>query len=268
MLEIFKEMDAIREMYANDKSQETFNLLLLGEMGSGKTDLLQTCRRPIHIDSFDPGGTKLRRFRDAITAGWLICDTRWEKEDPMKPTVAEMWIKEMDKREKMGYFDHLGTYALDSKTSWMAAMMNRQLKSAGLAGTPPRFTHDYMPVKTMMNKFIKRMMSFPCDFILTAHFKMEKDETTGKLVCNLLSIGDMATTVPTLFDEVYVAQSKEAPGGKTAYTILTAPKGLFRARTRMGGGVFAPEEEPDIRKLLTKAGREVKDLPWKGGDAS
>ena len=57
-LTIKKEMEEIQNLYRQDKNQQTFNCLILGEMGTGKTHLLQTCRRPIHIDSFDPGGKR------------------------------------------------------------------------------------------------------------------------------------------------------------------------------------------------------------------
>ena len=263
-LQIKTEMQRIRDMYAADDSQESFNLLLCGEMGTGKTHLLHTARRPIHIDSFDPGGTKLGPLRQGIKDGWILVDTRFEKEDPMKPSVAKQWIEEMDRREKLGYFNAIGTYCIDSFSSWTNALMGKQLLGANIAGQAPRFTHDYMPVKTQQYNFIRRIMRYSCDFVLTAHLKGEKDESTGKILMRLLAIGDANITLPTLFDEVYVAITKESPTeiNKTKYFLLTSPKGPYLARTRMGSMKFTQEEEPDLTKLLKKAGREVKHLTY------
>ncbi len=114
ILEIKKKAADIQEMYRNDDSQNSFNLLCTGETGTGKSYLLRTARRPIHIDSFDPGGTKC--LRDEIGKGIIIADTRWENDDPFKPTVWNAWVKETQARMKLGYFDHLGTYVIDSST--------------------------------------------------------------------------------------------------------------------------------------------------------
>lgn len=263
-LQIKAEMSRIREMYASDDSQESFNLLLCGEMGVGKTHIIHTARRPIHIDSFDPGGTKVGPVRQGIKEGWILVDSRFEKEDPMKPSVGKLWIEEMDKREKMGYFNNIGTYCIDSFSSWTNALMGKQLLGANIAGQAPRFTHDYQPVKVQQYNFIRRMMRFSCDFILTAHLKGEKDEASGKILMRMLAIGDASITLPTLFDEVWVAVTRESPTelNKTKYLVLTSPKGPYLARTRMGSLKFSQEEEPDIGKLLKKAGREIKHLPY------
>lgn len=263
-LSIQQEMASIRKMYAEDDSQNSFNLLLTGEMGTGKTHIISTARRPIHIDSFDPGGTKLAPITQGIKEGWILVDSRFEKEDPMKPSVAKLWISEMERRDKLQYFNNIGTYVIDSFSSWTNALMGRQLLGANLAGQAPRYTHDYMPVKTQQYNFIRRIMRFPCDFILTGHLKADKDEASSKIIMRLLAIGDASVTLPTLFDEVWVALTKESPteANKTKYTILTAPKSYYLARTRIGSMKFDQEEKPNIRELLKKAGREVKDLPY------
>ena len=261
LLIIQEEFSKIRTMYEEDQTQTSYNMLLCGEMGSGKSHFLSTARRPIHIDSFDPGGTKIAPIQRGIKEGWIIVDSRWEKEDPLKPAVAKLWTTEMDRRERMGYFNHVGTYALDSATSWMDALMNKQLKGAGIAGQAPRFTHDYTPVKAEIRNYIRRMMMFPCDFILTGHLNSEKDEPTGRVIMRFMTIGKGAASLPTLFDEVFVALTKDTSDG-TKYTLLTAPKQMYLARTRLGSGKFEQEEKPDLQHLFKKAGRKMIDLPY------
>ena len=267
-LDIKKEMDEIRKMYSEDKTQDSFNLLLLGETGSGKTHLLQTCRRPIHIDSWDIGGTKIPSIRKGIEEGWIIVDTRWEHEDPYKPSAVDEWQKEMDKRVKMGYFNAIGTYCNDSLTSWTEAIMNRTLKKAGLAAHAPRFTHDYMPTKTDLRNFISRLLKLPCDFVLTAHLRADKDEVVGTVSMRLVTIGDLDVKLPSLFDEIWVAQVKDGSKGPD-YSVLTSPKGYYKTvRTRIGSGKFDQFEKPDIRYLLQKAGLPTADVKMEGGDNS
>jgi hypothetical protein len=259
-LEIKKEMDEIRKLYAEDKTQDSFNLLLIGETGSGKTHLLQTCRRPIHIDSFDIGGTKIPSIRKGIEEGWIIVDSRWEHENPFKPSVIDDWAKVMESRIKMSYFNALGTYCLDSMTSWTEAIMNRTLKKAGLAAHAPRFTHDYMPTKTDIRNFTSELLKLPCDFVLTGHLRADKDEVVGTVAMRLVTIGDLDIKLPSLFDEIWVTQVKDGSKGPD-YSILTSPKGYYKTvRTRIGSGKFDQFEKPDVRYLLQKAGREVKDI--------
>jgi hypothetical protein len=261
-LEIQKEFDKLKTMYKEDLTQQSFNCLVLGEMGTGKSHLLQTCRRPIHIDSFDPGGTK--HLQKGISEGWIMVDTRYEKEDPLKPTAADLWRKEMERRFNMGYFNHLGTYSLDSMTMWNEAIMNEVLRKAGIAGQAPRFTHDFSPAKNQIKNYIQMLVRLPCDVVITGHIRPDKDEVVGSVSMRLVTIGNLDTLIPSLFDEVYITQIRDGSKGPE-YSILTAPKGHYRhVRTRMGSGKFDQVEKPDIRELLKKAGHNNSDKE-KGG---
>jgi hypothetical protein len=260
-LDVKAEFEKLQTMYNEDVTQQTFNCLVLGEMGTGKTHMLQTCRRPVHVDSFDIGGTK--HLTKYIREGWMMVDTRFEKEDPLKPASAELWIKEMERRVNMGYFNYIGTYALDSLTMWTEALMNWTLKKAGIAGQTPRFTHDYLPTKTLVKNYILQIMKLPCDFVLTGHIRADKDEVAGTIRMRLVTIGDLDTKIPALFDEVWIATAKDGAKGPD-YSLLTSPKGIYRdVRTRMGSMKFDQYEKPDVKYLLQKAGRDASDK--KGG---
>ena len=82
--QILAEARRVRESYNNDAKQKSFNALVLGETGSGKTFLLRTARKPVHIDSFDPGGTKC--LQEYIDKNEIIPDTRFESEDRLHPS--------------------------------------------------------------------------------------------------------------------------------------------------------------------------------------
>jgi hypothetical protein len=256
---VMKEFKRVQEYYKNDARQDSFNLLLLGESGSGKTFVTRTCRAPVHIDSFDPGGTK--GLSKEIAEGRVIVDSTYECDDPLKPKAFAEWKRNLANRLRMGYFDHIGTYVLDSATTWSDAIMNQILKNAGLAGSAPRFTKDYGPQKIEIRNKLQTLLNLPCDFILTGHLEAQKDELLGKIKYRFLTTGKGNVTIPLLFDEIYVALAQQKGAGDVKYKLLTQRNGHYTAATRIGREKFEAFEEPDIKALLKKAGRSCEDKP-------
>lgn len=271
----------LQKMYQTDPRQNSFNLLLLGESGSGKTVLSSTARKPIHIDSFDPGGAK--HLMPLVNKGEVIVDARWEAEDtekgvinkpaggpPGKDFAYPIWKKEFERRLAMGYFENLGTYVLDSSTTWSMAIMNWILSKAGIAGEAPRFTKDYGPQKIEIQKMIKKCLDLPCDFILTGHLEAEKDELIGKVKYKYMVTGKAEIIIPLLFDEIWVCMSEQKGMKDVEYKVLTKKNGFYPGATRIGLDKFDTFEDPNIKALLKKAGRDNSDKPLltKGGVAS
>ena len=255
-----EEIAKLRQAYADDPKQKTFNLLLLGEMGTGKTFILRTARLPVHTDSFDPGGTK--GLRDEIAAGKIIADTRYESEDRLRPFVYQIWKTEFMRRRSEGYFDRMGTYCLDSSTSWSEAVMNRILQKAKMEGEAPRFTKDYTPQKIEIQNMMRYMLDLPCDFILTGHLEQYMDQGEQAIRYRYMTTGKGAIIIPTLFDEVYVMDPKKTSDG-VKYRVLTQNTGTYTARSRLAkGGLLSMYEEPDIKGILRKAGMDVSDKPY------
>lgn len=258
-LDIKLETRKLREMYNNDARQQTFNLLLLGESGSGKTYSLRTARKPIHVDSFDPGGTK--NLRPLVNTGEAILDTRWEAEDPKNPTVYTNWTNEFKARIASGYFNHFGTYVIDSATTWAETIMNSILKKANMAGQAPRYTHDYVPQKVEIINCLQLCLNLPCDFILTGHLEVVKDETGGQPVFRFMTTGKAQVTIPLKFDEVWVMDPKDSSDG-VKYQMLMQSTGRHLARSRLAAGIkLAKHETPDIKAILKKVGFDVTDKP-------
>lgn len=257
MLKIKAEVAKLQSMYAEDQSNHSFNCLLLGESGSGKTFLMRTARKPVHIDSFDPGGAK--GLDEYIRKGEVIVDSRYGNEDPKKPFAFELWKKEMAKREQLGYFEMLGTYCLDSSTTWAESIMNEILKRAGLAGAAPRFTHDYNPQKIEIRNWLRELLALPCDFILTGHLESYKDEVTGGVSYRYATTGKGVQTIPLLFDEIWVMSPKSGSKG-VDYRILTQSTGTYVARSRLAkDGLLSQYEEANIKTLLKKAKMNYDD---------
>ena len=265
-----KELKRVTDYYDQDPLQKRFSAIVSGETGSGKTFLLSTCRFPMHIDSFDPGGTKCLRpwIRCKENPnGQIIADTRWENEDPYDPTVYAAWEKDTEVRLQTNYFNFFGTYVLDSLTTFGQAVMNNQLKSQNRAGENPMFRRDYNPTKVVIVNKIKKLMGLKCDFIVTSHLR-ESEDTIGQTTdgvpiktekYRLHITGDAIVTIPLQFDELYVLSGKGSPVKRK---LMIDSQGKYVARSRLkANGKLSHEEEPDISKLLKKIGLTWEDLP-------
>lgn len=261
------ELKAVRDYYAGDRLQKRFSALVCGGVGAGKTYMLHTARRPVHIDSFDPGGTKC--LRELIARGDVVADTQWETEDPFHPDKFAKWMKAVEIRLQTGYFDHFGTYCLDSTTSWGEAVMGYQMASDGKAGEVPRHRHDYNPSKVYMVNYIKKLMALPCDFILNGHLRENEeflgiDAKTGverKITeYRFFTIGQAVLTIPLLFDEIYVLIGEGGENPKRRLLIDSQGKYIARSRLRANGKLDS-SEPPDIKALLKKIGLSWEDKP-------
>lgn len=263
------ELKKVKEYYAGDPLQKRFSAIISGAIGSGKTYLVRTARFPVHIDSFDPGGTKC--LKPWIDKGDIIADTKWEKEDPYNPTVYDEWTKATEIRLSIGYFNQFGTYVLDGLSTFGDAVMNHQLKSKDRAGEAPMHRRDYNPQKTMIVNRIKSLMGLKCDFLLMSHLKetedtigMTKDGVPIKTEKYRISItGNAVLTVPLQFDEIYVMLgSSGAAGGPVKREMLIDAQGKYIARSRLkANGKLSEIEDPNIKELLKKIRLDWENKP-------
>jgi hypothetical protein len=245
-----KEIARLKEQYNEDVKSTKFNILLTSESGHGKTFLARTAPPLVHIDSFDPGGTKC--LQNEIKKGKIIVDSSYEKEDPLRPSVYLKWKKEFQRRVSMGYFKEIETYVLDSSTTWAEAIMNWVLAKDGVAGQAPRFTKDYTPQKVEIRNMLRLILDLPCHVIVTGHLKLIEDEHTRKHKFRYFTTGQGAVTIPLLFDELWTLITKTT-GDKTTYKLLLQANDAYLSRSRLAGdGLLGPVEEPDFSKLLEK----------------
>lgn len=263
------ELKRVKDYYATDPLQKRYSALVTGETNAGKTYLLRTARKPIHIDSFDPGGTKC--LRDLIESGDVVADTSWESDDPFNPDAFAKWMKAVDVRFQIGYFEKFGTYCLDSATTWGEAVMSYQLAKKDRAGEVPQHRHDYNPQKVHMSNYIKKLMRLPCDFILTGHLReirktLSVDSKSGivreEVKYRFYTTGQAVVTIPLLFDEIYVIVGEGVKGREPKREMLVDSLGTYIARSRLKAkGLLEAVEEPHIKRILKKIGLSWQDKP-------
>jgi len=262
------ELKRVQDYYKGDPLQKRFSALICGETNAGKTYLLRTARLPVHIDSFDPGGTK--GLRDMIASGDIVVDTRYEDDDPFNPKAYADWKKATDIRFQIGYYNQFGTYCLDSATTFGIAIMNYVLAAKGRAGEAPQMRIDYQPQKTEMTNYFRKLMNLPCDFILTGHLRemrkvLSVDTKTGvareEIKFRFYTTGQAVVTIPLLFDEIYVITGKNDRGGVKREMLIDS-LGEYIARSRLKSkGLLNAIEPPDLKALLKKAGFDPQDKP-------
>ena len=274
-LNIQAEIAKVRKYYQSDERQQGFNLLLLSEVGAGKSFLLRTARKPVWIDSFDPGGTKgLRKW---IEKGEIIADTQYETEDPFAPIAYKTWRSNFKKRYSSDLFSQIGTYCIDSSTTFSSAIMGLMMAEPewkgklgpSRAGEIPMHRRDYNPTKIEMQNYLRKCLNLPCDFILTGHLNrlekkvgLRKDgEPIMETKWRYMTIGQAAVFIPLLFDEIYVMLPRETSSGVSRKLLLDST-GEYLARSRLkADGLLNTYEEPDIKAILKKVGISCKDKP-------
>jgi len=254
-LNIKAELEELRRMHLSEVSQSTVNILLLGQVGVGKTELCKTARAPILIDSFDPGGTK--HLGEEIKKGRIIVDSRYENEDSSHPQAYSTWEREFLRRREIGLFSQIGTYVIDSFTMWLEALKNAIAVRKGRAEKLLQL-QDWQVMGNVLRDMVLLATSLPCDFILTGHLLLVKEEVSGRMIARFNTIPSLQVNIPLLFDEIYILQTEEKADG-VERRLLTSPTGRYEARTRIGAHRFSLYEKPDIKYLLNKAGYPAED---------
>lgn len=256
-LDVNKMFNEIRETYASDPRNKTFNSLVYGHPGTGKTFSLRTARKPVLIHSFDPGGTE--SVSDEINKGTILADTRFEGD--MHPSTFRRWEQEFNRLQKNGVFEHVGTYVLDSITSWCDVLLAEIMRREGVNDIVPRLRDYMIQIKTAAD-YMKEMTILPCDFIAIGHIDVQKDEVSGRTITTLMTTGKLKTKLPLLFDEVYVADTKQKSDG-IKYFFLTQNDGRYKARSRMAkeGNGIKPNMPQDYKNILSEAGYDTSDKP-------
>jgi hypothetical protein len=264
LLEIKKQAAEIKKMYDEDPRSTTFNAIIYGGLKTGKTSLLRTCPKPVVVHSFDPSGTLV--LRDLIESGEIIVDTRFEKEDPFKPTACRLWEDSFNLLYRKNFFDHVGTFVLDSMTTWSSVIMYEVIRMASvrkknreIGGAPQQ--QDWLLQMSFIENYIRKFLSLPCHCILIGHADQPKDEdgnASGDL--GIMITGKLRERIPALFSEIYNLRIKDYKTG-TRELLTQAVYGV-QCGSRLGfGGKLDKTEPPDIKNIMKKCGLDASDKP-------
>jgi hypothetical protein len=254
-MDIQKRFEEIRAQYS--LSLEHFTALISGLWGVGKTRLLATGRLPVLIDSFDPKGPIV--LRQAIKEGKVLVRD-WSGDTSKTPNKYKAWEDQWEKDLQDNFLSNFGTYSIDSWTTFQSAVTN-YISSRNKRPQGSLAQGDYLGMYATLRDIIGRTSLQGVDFILTAHLEPTKDELIGDIQYQINAYKQLMVELPLLFSERYV-MVKEETAKDHKYYLLTNNQGRYRASSRLNSeGVFKTIEEPDIKKLLEKAGFDTKDKP-------
>lgn len=241
------------------RPDEHIRFLVYGPSGSGKTFSLRTARKPLFVDSFDPGGAVV--LADLIEKGEAVVRTQWENEDAKHPSVFQAWDAALDRLEKEQVMENFGTYCLDSATTWGQACLNFVMSKAGRAGGTPQ-QNDWYPQMVLMEAAVRRIFRFPCDIVFICHNDTQKDEIIGKVTRSPMLTGKSKTRIPLLFSEVYYSDTKRSSKG-TDYIWQLQSDATNQAKSRLCGLAhknldFQPQ---NYRALMSALSHSYEDKP-------
>lgn len=233
----------------SEMHRNTASILIMGQPGTGKTFLAGTAPRPILIDQFDPGGSKT--VQHLIDKGDVIV-RNYSGDNRESPQMYMRWEAQFQADIKDGFFNHVGTYVLDSMTTFMKALQNQVLKTNKVKRSFDNVAvpADYGVMQSIVTDVLGRACSLPCHFLCVTHLRQEKDEVSGRIYNQIDLFNSLRSQVPALFDEKYVTVAK-SQFNKSKYFLLTANTGNYMASTRSAPGILKSEEEnPNLTELL------------------
>lgn len=235
------------------------NILVIGEMGTGKTQFSVTGPKPVYHYCLDRAGSDgLARFDKE---GWLVRDTRFANDDPFAPT---QWLRfEQDIKQKINakVFNAFGTIVIDGLTGMSTHAMNALLAERNRAGGTPSGAgygeSDYSVSQTRVRNLLQKILTVPCTVVVTAHSDTFKEEATGKVRTGVALTGQLKRDIPAMFAEVYYTSPMLTSKGMQ-WNIVTQYDGTFNARSSNGaGGKLATNEPADLMQLITKIGMQI-----------
>ena len=267
-MDLTTHIQSLKDLYQSDNQNRRLRALIYGDKGTGKTTLLATARKPVYIQSFDPGGPLLPCIQAGVESGDIIVDSSWELlTDTSKVNgkfVMEAWLEHMVYLEKIDLFSKIGTFAMDSLTFWsehlMADIIRRDPKNT--SGIPQ--IQSYVPYQYQFVNIMKQFQDKPCDVIVVGHIAKVEDPVKGGKQTGLNLIGAKTSgKVLAAFSELWcLKKTHDSKGSKVE--LLTQGDHYYDASTRIGSGKLSASEVPNISAMLKKCGwdasrREVKE---------
>lgn len=248
------------------------NFLVAGPAGSKKTLSLKTARAPVLLHSFDSGGAL--HLKDQVDSGRLIYDSRWETLNTASPKTFTNWNTEFDRLRKINYpdgtsfFDHIGTYVIDSGTSLRAAIMaevlkkplknsSREVVELGDFKEVLPIQRDYGVQMNIIDKVLRRCTSLPCDFIFICHVKDVEDKATKSVYTLLDMTGQLQRLIPTLFSAIFFTTKR---GGEDVFQTEPIHGRELATRSRLSSVQLEKFEPMDYKAILEKSGLPHEDL--------
>lgn len=228
-------------------------ILILGDYASGKSVLASTFPTPAFLFDLD-SGVEIYRGKDFDYESYSTTPQEWVR--------FEKDVNRVIKETNEGKYKSV---IIDSTTLMASLAMERSLqidpKRSNTGG--PLWNQHYSMVKNLMDGQLRKLLALStvAYVIVIAHLHLVQDSETGAVIAaEPLLPGSLSESFPGLFGEVYCAFSRKKEG-KVEYYIRTAPKGLYKARSRVSGvdGLLPEEITNDYNVILETLTKNIKE---------
>jgi hypothetical protein len=238
------------------ETSSRLKILIYGHSGVRKTCFACEFPGPIYVADFDGKISSARNWLadrpeklEAITYDSFV-----EGQNPLIKTAFGRYYKQLLELEKFAAAPEPFPYAtvvLDSITTYTQAMLHEVMSQHPGAKRYDKWTpalQDYGIATSHFKIYLLRLLSLPCNVIVTAHIQLTKDEKTGALVYEPLIYGKLPGLLPIWFEEVYRAYVEDSKEGRK-YLMQTQASRKYRARSQIKG---LPDPCPTSYEELSK----------------
>jgi len=222
----------------NDLRADQFlNLMIIGESGSGKSNLFAEglkyeWMQPAYI--FD---TDLRLQSILARYGPEVLDhLKYDGYRDLANAFGGAFAKAQAKKVELtrlvtkGGADAPKSIIVDSGSFLAKLVINEALKLDGKSADSQPGLNHYGMLATKMERFISELSGLPCNFILTVHENVVKDDVTGALHWGIALTKYLRNTLPGYFNEVYQCKVKTL-GSEVKYEVFPRPHGGYPSKT-------------------------------------
>lgn len=213
----------------------SYNVLIYGGSGTGKTEFAGTWPKPIlYIDTDKGILTLLASPRINMDEIWRIEISNASLDPKVRQPVGFLYVKGiLTALADTGMFDQLvpKTVVLDSLTTTSGYCMDHVLFINKHVGQQPTLPDWGRQMRELL-EIIKLGVGLDMNFICVAHEQTQRDELSGRVWKLPLITGKLAGELSLYFDEVYYAEVKPK-GSLSEYKLTTKATGMITAKSRL-----------------------------------
>lgn len=225
-------------MKLTDLAPKPLKIIIYGEVGSGKTALVETLGEHLLLADFDDGARTGLGIEDNFKPSRLKIDVKqYLEEDPSSRATAFAKFKQfaygLSGDIKRGAFPYKAL-AIDSLTAFADAAVLNVLANSGNIKGPPQIQHwgsAFLEIKNVLAV----LRSLPISIILIAHEQVKtvgKGEDREERLQIAVSGQKLPNEICRFFDEIWYLRAKSAGGNKRQYLVQTLGTDNVSARSR------------------------------------
>ncbi len=220
---------------AKDMTKEgAEKILILGDLGVGKTTQFVTLPRPAFIYIFDPSGRNAIKGQDieyeeylaeklnitvkATPKGGGTVASPQQGVTRLKAQAYAQFEEHFMESLDSGRFDKFASIGFDSITTFSDIAMDDILARAGRLEYNPELG-DHNILKTQVARTLRALCALNKILLVTAHTMYRQNDVSMKMMNDILITGDLQVRAPLLFSSVLRADYEVQPGDKRKFTV-------------------------------------------------